>query len=624
MSDVLGHAAGSLYAEALEVRRGALERAYAAVARRTGLDGSGARRERRFATAVEHAALEIEALAPEAIAAAAAGIGCELRVHGFRDAPVARAFALARTVASRTLGMRFDTATLIAARAALGSRIAELASAERRSAAAVLAAATAALAGLRVHLLAADGPAARRRFEQTADAYRALGLEPGCVDGGDGLEVRRAAYRCPVVFAGARDVAFDYLRDRLVLHGRPGPLSLEVEALAGRARLDRLLLGGLHCAIVEDADRVLVDAAAAPLAILGAERASGLTDVCRQALGLAGTLVAEADYAPASEDAPLALTAAGERKLEARAAALGGVWKGEERRRLLAATAIAALHALERDRDYVVTGAGVVLSDAATDRAEGATQALQRMLELKEGCEPDDGRRTLARLGTERFFRRYLHLGGFVGSRPGVERPLADGYGLAIARIPGATGTAPAPGEVTFVRDTGEKLALIAERAAVHASVGWSVLVVVANPDAERAIAAALEASGANAGVVVAREAALHALPAPEGPRHVILAELLPMRWMQARALEHARADGAAEMIVALEDPLVAELGGVAVERFARLVEDAGGPVTGPPAERLAALVQRRAERAAAGARAELRKLDDHLGEALAFTGRRF
>jgi len=623
MSELLGRAAGSRYAEAPDARFGALERACAGVARLTGLDGSGARHRARFVAEVSRAAAEFEALAPDAIHGAAAEVGRALRVRGLRDAPVARAFALVRVVCTRTLGLRPGEAELLAARAALGARVAELEPADRRATAALVAAATAALAGLRVHLLAADGAVARRRFERAAGVFGALGLEAGCVGAGDALEARRAAYRCQVVFAGARDVAFDYLRDRLVLNGRPGSLALEVEALAGQARLGRLLLGGLHCAIVEDADRVLVDDAAAPLAILGAERVPGLTDLCRQALDVAAALAPDADYAPAAAGAPLAFTTGGERKLEAHGAALGGAWKGAERRRLLAATALAALRELERDRDYVVTGAGVVLSDAAAaDHAEGSVQALQRMLELKEGFEPGGGRRTLARLGTERFFRRYLRLGGFVGARPGVERPLAESYGLAVERFPGAAPVAPAAG-IALVRDAEDKVGLAVERAASWAAAGLPVLVVASLPDTERAVAAAIEGSDAGALVTVVRESAFHALPVPDAPRHVVLVDLLPTRWAQARTLVHAGAWGTVETVASLDEPLVASFAGAAADRLAEEIERSGEPVCHRRAHRFVALVQRRAERAAARARADLHRVEDYLGEALAFTGRR-
>ena len=620
MSELLGRAAGSRYAEAPDARFGALERACAGVARLTGLDGSGARHRARFVAEVSRAAAEFEALAPDAIHGAAAEVGRALRVRGLRDAPVARAFALVRVVCTRTLGLRPGEAELLAARAALGARVAELEPADRRATAALVAAATAALAGLRVHLLAADGAVARRRFERAAGVFGALGLEAGCVGAGDALEARRAAYRCQVVFAGARDVAFDYLRDRLVLNGRPGSLALEVEALAGQARLGRLLLGGLHCAIVEDADRVLVDDAAAPLAILGAERVPGLTDLCRQALDVAAALTPDADYAPG---APLAFTSEGERKLEVQGVALGGAWKGAERRRLLAATALAALRELERDRDYVVTGAGVVLSDAAAaDHAEGSVQALQRMLELKEGLEPGDGRRTLARLGTERFFRRYLRLGGFVGARPGVKRPLAESYRLAVERFPGAAPVAPTAG-IALVRDAEEKVRLAVERAASWAGAGLPVLVVASLPDTERAVAAAIEASDAGALITVVRESAFHALPVPDAPRHVVLVDLLPTRWAQARTLAHAGAWGTVETVASLDEPLIASFAGAAADRLAEKIERSGEPACDRRAHRLAALVQRRAERAAARARADLHRVEDYLGEALAFTGRR-
>lgn len=636
----LAGAAGSLYSEAPDRRCGAFERAYGSALRRTGLDRSSAWRLRRFVVEVDRAAREFDSQDASGMRSAAAEIGRALRAGGLHDGPVARAFALVRTACSQSIGMRIETTELMAARAALLGRIAEIEPEPRRAVAAMVAGATAALAGLRVHMLAADGGVAARRFDETAAVYRALGLDVACVTGKEGLEVRRAAYRSAVVLVGARDLGFDYLRDRLVLHGRPGSLALEVEALAGGTRLKRLLLGGLHCAIVEEADRVLVDEAAAPLAILGPEYVPGLNRVCRQALETASTLDADADFTRASDRPGFALTDAGRSKLDAMAEKLGGAWRGVQRREALVCSALVALRSLERDRDYTVRDGRVMLgAHALTD--DEFPEASHRMLEIKEGIDAGDNRRTLARLGPERFFRRYLLLGGFIGARPGVARPLVQGYGLHVARIdrnvPGV-GTA---GEVTIARDTEAKLQLVVERAHARASAGETVLVVTHEAGADAAIRAALDALGTlalsvgvaqdgalspealeRARVIIAPASTLGVLPASVVPDHLISVDLLPTRWAQRRVLARAGARGSAETIASLADPIFTAFGDAAAARMAQRIDRTGEAAHGRRACRLAELVQQRAERETAHARADSRRVEDYLGDALAFSGR--
>ena len=67
-----------------------------------------------------------------------------------------------------------------------------------------------------------------------------------------------------------KELAFDYLRDRIVLARAAEPAPAPARA-AWRARhaAERLVLRGLHFAIVDEADSVLVDEARTPLIISG-------------------------------------------------------------------------------------------------------------------------------------------------------------------------------------------------------------------------------------------------------------------------------------------------------------------------------------------------------------------
>jgi len=594
---LLATAAASRYAEAVDARPGALERATARLVAWLRRDGGDLP---RFAAEVAALATQHRArgAAPDVPEAART-----LRARGLGDDALVPCFALVSEAHRHLHGSRLAATEIMAARAVLAGRLAALADGAARTRAALVAAAAAALAGLSVHVLLPHGELARRRAAAAEPLLGALGLTAGVVTGDEPMDERRAAYRQPIVFADAREAATDHLRDRLVLRGHARALELEVEALAGRGRLERLLHGGLHFAIVEDAARVLVEDAQAPLAIFGAEQVPGLTEACRQALDLAGGLAAGQHYV-CDEGAPWPeLTAAG-REQVAGAAALGGVWSGTARRELLAAAAIAT-GLLEHGRHYAAHGGRILAAPGLEALVpEEATQALVRMLELKEGCDPGETRRQLARIAPERFHRRYLRLGGCFDPQPGAAQVLSATCGKGLAMID-APRRAPAPA-VTMVAGAGALVATAIERAAARLAAGAGVVVVAPDADRADAIRAAFERAGIAAGCSVVDERALALLdPAPV---HVLVAGVLPSRRAQARVLA---AGGA--LLAAEDDPLIGAFA-TAADRRALAGRDPAGAI---------ARIQRRAERAALRARANLRKLDDHLGEALAYAGRR-
>jgi preprotein translocase subunit SecA len=107
-------------------------------------------------------------------------------------------------------------------------------------------------------------------------------------------EARREAYHCDVTYCTNKELAFDYLKDRIALRDQPSRLRLQLERLYADARPRRLLLRGLHYAIVDEADSVLVDEARTPLIISGGGADGGMRREYERALALADALKAEA------------------------------------------------------------------------------------------------------------------------------------------------------------------------------------------------------------------------------------------------------------------------------------------------------------------------------------------
>ena len=188
--------------------------------------------------------------------------------HQFRRDLVARAFAIVREVSTRRLGMRHYPVQLMGGIALIEGRLVEMETGEGKTLTASLAAATAVLAGIPTHVLTVNDYLAARDAEQLRPVYEALGLTIGVVKHGQTACERRAAYGCDITYGANKEVAFDYLRDQLAL-GQRTRGNLLVDRLSRKDGAPATLLRGLHFAIVDEADSILIDEARTPLIIAG-------------------------------------------------------------------------------------------------------------------------------------------------------------------------------------------------------------------------------------------------------------------------------------------------------------------------------------------------------------------
>ena len=164
--------------------------------------------------------------------------------------------------ARRAVGMRPFDVQIMGGWAMIRGMIAEMQTGEGKTLTATLPACTAALAGIPVHVITVNEYLVERDAQAMSPLYRALGLTVGYVTQSMVAEERRAGYACDITYCTNKQVAFDYLRDRLLLGNNRSHLRLQLEsAYAGDHRLGKFLLRGLCFAIVDEADSVLVDEA---------------------------------------------------------------------------------------------------------------------------------------------------------------------------------------------------------------------------------------------------------------------------------------------------------------------------------------------------------------------------
>ncbi|WP_310463388.1 DEAD/DEAH box helicase [Sphaerotilus sp.] len=357
---------------------------------------------------------------------------------GFGGAHRVRALGCVAAVAQRVLGRNPYDTQLVCAEALLDDHLAEMATGEGKTLAAALAAAVAALAGVPVHVMTANDYLAARDAAQLGHLYGALGLRTGVVLGGTAPDDRRAAYACDLTYATAREIAFDHLRDRAHLVAQGSALQRCAARLAGDA-VPPLLLRGLCMAIVDEADSLMVDEATMPLVLAETQDDPSHRAACFQALMLARRLTPGEDVHLDAERLAVHWTDAGAERLESVADGLGGAWLNRRHRQDLVGAALVALHALVRDRHYLVREARVELLDAVTGRAAPGrvwARGLQTLVELKEGCPVTPPTRTSAQTSYQRFFLGYLRLSGISGTLAECRAELRTVYGRRIVAVP--------------------------------------------------------------------------------------------------------------------------------------------------------------------------------------------
>jgi preprotein translocase subunit SecA len=610
----------------------------------------------RFVTAVhaEQASLRgaCEARFSEAVVAARGMLSSD----GFTEACLARAFALAREAAERTLGVAHFDVQLMAGRVLADGQLAEMETGEGKTLAATLPACAAALAGVPVHVVTANDYLVERDAEAMRPLYAALGLSVGSVTERErDASRRRAAYRCDITYGTSKGIAFDYLRDGLERRrsrARPNDAFGDEESLS-----DRLLLRGLCFAIVDEADGVLIDEAGTPLILSATVTASDQARSHRRAVRLARTLEADRDFVLDVRKRKIALTDEGRRRLEPLARPFGGFWVGPRRREEWVTRALMALHGYLRDRDYLVRDGRVEIVDApsgrtAPDRSwEGG---LHQMIEVKEGCTVTLPRETLARISYQRFFRRYLRLAGTTGTAREVAGELWSVYGLRTLRIPTRLPLRRrALGTRVFATEAAKWDAVI-ERVRALSAAGRPVLVGTASVVASEHLAGLLAAAGLPHCVLNARqdahEAAIIARAgepgritvatqmagrgtdirlasgvAERGGLHVIATQRGLERRIDRQLFGRCGRQGdpgSYEQLISLEDEPTSGALAAPMRRLGARAVSRGTPLGQKLIQALTLLFQRAEESRSARGRRQLVALDEVRDEQLAFSGR--
>lgn len=500
--------------------------------------------------------------------------------------------------------------------------VAENGSVAERTQALALAAMVLAVEGSPVHVVTSSEARARRLADALTGPLAALGCTAGTVAQGMGARERRLAYRATVVCGPQRVLAMDYLRDRLLLGRRLGPVKGRLERLASSAPSGaQAMLPGLHCALVDDADSVLLDDSRAPLVISADADQARQRLVFEQALEIARALADGSDFAIG--DGGAELTPAGADRLSRLVLPLGGTWIARQRSEQLVGAALDALHVLQRDRDYRVVQGRVVIPEPEGEPPEDEEEQdplLRGMLEVKEGCKLSGAQDVLTRLSVARFFGRYLRLAGACADARGLEREFWSLYSLRTRRCGPAQDAAAACGARVFVTTAARRAALV-ETAHVLLESGGQVVVALRAQEEAQALAPLLSGIGGADRLKLNLHPAQRDIDAaPPGDTHLLLGELheAARHVAQVRQAYGARRCG---QFLALEDPGVSAAAGALAVAVARLAASTKGELPGAFAQWFFARAQRGAERAQAMQRRAAAQRERHLEDLLAFSG---
>ena len=341
------------------------------------------------------------------------------------DALLPEAFAVVREVSRRVMGMRQYDVQIIGGFMLHEGKIAEMRTGEGKTLVATLPAYLNALQGKGVHVVTVNDYLASRDAEWVGKIHRFLGLSVGTIISDLSSEERRAAYAADITYGTNNEFGFDYLRDNM--------------AFSPADRVQR----GLHYAIIDEVDSILIDEARTPLIISGPTEEN--TDLYYRVDKLVGSFVVDEDYTVDEKARQVMLTEEGIEKAERLMAESGLLVDGD----LYDLANVTLVHHLNqalrahviyrRETDYIVRDGEVCIVDEFTGRMMSGrrwSDGLHQAVEAKEGVAVQNENQTLASITFQNYFRMYEKLSGMTGTADTEAFELNQIYGLEVVIIP--------------------------------------------------------------------------------------------------------------------------------------------------------------------------------------------
>ena len=357
------------------------------------------------------------------------------------DKQVDYAYAVVREVASRQIGLKPFPVQVAGALAIHDGCVAEMATGEGKTLTATLPATVAGWCGRGCHVVTVNDYLAKRDCEWMTRIYEFCGLTAASIEQKTDPATRRRAYGADITYCTNKEVTADFLRDRLALgrlRGLPSALLAKIADGTGSGT-DRVVQRGLHYAIIDEADSILIDEAVTPLIISGDAPNQEQVEAFQQAVALAEQLQAPRDYRVNERYREIDLTGPGKNRLAELSRNHGGIWLGRRRREELVVQALTARHFYTLDKQYVVDDGKIVIVDEFTGRLmpdRTWRDGLHQAIEAKERLDVNPPKDTYARVSFQRFFRLYRRLSGMTGTAAEAWREFWQIYHMPTVVIP--------------------------------------------------------------------------------------------------------------------------------------------------------------------------------------------
>lgn len=350
------------------------------------------------------------------------------------------AFAVIREAASRTLHIKHYRVQLIGGIILHQGRIAEMRTGEGKTLVSTLPAYLNALTGKGVHIVTVNDYLAKRDAEWMGQVHEFLGLKVGVVLNSMDNDERREAYNCDITYVTNNELGFDYLRDNMVIYK------------------EQLVQRGLHFAVIDEVDSVLIDEARTPLIISGQSgKSTKLYDACdilaRQLVkgeasgefskinAIMGEEIEETgDFIVNEKEKNVNLTEEGVKKVEKffNIENLADAENLEIQHNII--LALRAHNLMFKDQDYVVTSDGeVMIVDEFTGRimpGRRYSDGLHQAIEAKEHVKVRRESKTLATITFQNLFNKFEKKSGMTGTALTEEKEFRDIYGMDVVEIP--------------------------------------------------------------------------------------------------------------------------------------------------------------------------------------------
>jgi len=351
------------------------------------------------------------------------------------------ALAAIREAARRKVGLLSHTVQLAGALALHRGYLAEMATGEGKTLSAAMTAVLAAWTGRPLHIVTANDYLAQRDAEWMRPLCRFCGLEVGFVRGDFEHNRRQEAYSRDITYTTSKELVADFLRDRLKLGRFQHVAQRRIRSLFAPRLMDRFspVLRGLHTAIVDEADHILIDEAVTPVILSSPHENEVFRQACLEAVPLADGFEQDRDFTIDHSYRSAELTSAGRAKIRDLAVTMPGLWRAPRRSEELIAQALEAKYLFERDKQYVIEDGKVVIVDEFTGRLMPQRtwrEGLHQAVEAKEKLDPSDLSETSMRLSFQRFFRFFHRLSGMTGTAREAADELWQIYDLPVVCIP--------------------------------------------------------------------------------------------------------------------------------------------------------------------------------------------